>query len=244
MKNQNIIITLIAIIAIFIGAWKITDWYYSKKLNEAAETLRRQKIKNSELTKINDGLYTKLAADTLTIKDLKKLNDSLGLELENPETVTVVKWKIKYLDKPVDSVGVKDSTLTLVDSYPDALKPFVTYRLNLDLNNLKGNGSWDFTPQEIYLGIGQNEDGTYSVNSKVPDFFEITGLDVQSLPMETQKPDNFGILLGANVGRNFMDKSNLYGLSGGLRLKKFYVDTDVLLGDNTLIGLFGVKIEF
>jgi len=244
MKNQNKIITIIAIVAIIFATWKVVDWWYSKKFDEAAETLRREKIKNSELTKINDGLYTKLAADTLTIKQLNKLNDSLELKLENPEVVSVVKWKIKYVEKPLDSLTVQDSTLTLVDTYPDVLNPFVTYKLKLDLSKLQGTGSWDFTPQELVLGIGQNEDGTYSVNTKVPDFLEITGLEVNSLPMADKKVDNFGFIVGPKVGRNFLDTSNLYGISGGIRYKKLYLDTDILVGDEALIGLIGLKFEF
>lgn len=244
MKNQNTIITIIAILTIVFATWKVVDWHYSGKLDEAAETLRRQKIKSSELTKINEGLYTKLAADTLTIKQLNKLNDSLELKLENPEVVSVVKWKIKYKEKPVDGIVVKDSTLNLVDTYPDSLNPFVTYKLKLDLSKLKGTGAWDFTPQKLVLGIGQNEDGTYSVNTKVPDFLEITGLEVNSLPMADTKVDNFGFMVGPKVGRNFIGSGNIYGISGGIRYKKLYIDSDVLVGDELLLGLVGLKFEF
>jgi hypothetical protein len=244
MKNQNSIITIIAIIAIILGTWKAVDWYYASKIDASAEILRREKIKSSELTQINEGLYTKLAADTLSIKELEKLNDSLKLELKNPEVVTVVKWKIKWLEKPVDSLTIKDSIVTLVDTYPDINNPFVTYRLKLNLSTAEGVGSWDFTPQEIILGIGQNEDGTYSVNTKVPDFLEITGLDVSSLPMQRQKPDDFGWLLGVTGGKRFLDETNLYGVSGGIRYKKLYLDTNLVFGNDEAFGLLGVKLEF
>lgn len=243
MKNR-ITLILAGIVILLIAGLYFGNEYYKKQLEAEREGARREKIKNSELTKINEGLYTKLAADTLAIKELKKLNDSLELKLENPEVVTVVKWKIKYLEKPVDGIVVKDSTMSLVDTYPDSINPFVTYRLKVDLKKWTGTGSWDFTPQEIVLGIGQNEDGTYSVNTKVPEFLSITGLDVSSLPMKTQKPDNFGWLLGVKGGKNFLDNNNLYGISGGIRYKKFYLDTDVLVGQDTAIGLLGLKLEF
>lgn len=243
MKNR-ITLILAGIVILLIAGLYFGNEYYKKQLEAEREGARREKIKNSELTKINEGLYTKLAADTLTIKQLKKLNDSLELKLENPEVVTVVKWKIKYLEKPVDGIVVKDSTMSLVDTYPDSINPFVTYRLKVDLKKWTGTGSWDFTPQEIVLGIGQNEDGTYSVNTKVPEFLSITGLDVSSLPMKTQKPDNFGWLLGVKGGKNFLDNNNLYGISGGIRYKKFYLDTDVLVGQDAAIGLLGLKLEF
>lgn len=243
MKNRITLILAGIVILLLVGLY-FGNEYYKNKLYKEQEEARREKIKNSELTQINEGLYTKLAADTLTIKELRKLNDSLSLQLDNPEVITVVKWKIKYLEKPVDSLLIKDSTLTLVDTYPDTINPFVTYRLKLNLKTVQGIGSWDFTPQEIVLGIGQNEDGTYSVNTKVPDFLSITGLDVSSLPMKTQKPDNFGWLLGVKAGKNFLDSNNLYGISGGIRFKKFYLDTDVLVGQDEVIGLIGLKTEF
>jgi hypothetical protein len=243
MKNRLTLI-LIGILLLLIAGLYFGNEYYKNKLEEAQEETRREKIRTSELTQINEGLYTKLAADTLKIRELRKLSDSLQLELENPEVVTVVKWKIKYLEKPVDGIVVKDSTMSLVDTYPDSLKPFVTYRLKVDLKKWVGTGSWDFTPQEIVLGIGQNEDGTYSVNTKVPEFLSITGLDVSSLPMKTKKPDNFGWLLGVKGGKNFLDNNNLYGVSGGIRYKKIYLDTDVLVGQEQAIGLIGIKFEF
>ena len=244
MKNQNTVITIIALLAIMFATWKVADWWYSKKLDDSAETLRREKIKNSELTMINEGLYTKLAADTLTIKQLKKLNDSLELKLENPEVITQVKWKIKYLEKPVDSVSVTDSTVNVVDNYPNKENPFVTYKASINKFTGKGKGSFDFTPQDFFIGIGQNEDGTYSVNTKVPEFVTITGLNVEALPMAEKKVDNFGVIFGVNYGRNFLDKTNLYGVSGGIRYKKIYLDSDVLIGDDSLIGLVGLKLEF
>lgn len=244
MKNQNSIITIIAIIAIILGTWKAVDWYYSKKMDESAETLRRERIKSSELTKINEGLYTKLAADTLTINQLEKINDSLELELENPQVVTEVKFKYKYIEKPIDSTAIKDSTLLVVDNYPDKENPFVKYRAEVNRFTGIGKGSFDFTPQEFFIGIGENEDGTYSVNSKVPEYIEITGLEVKSRPLTQDKPDNFGWIIGVKGGKNFLEANNLYGVSGGLRYKKVYLDTDVLLGDEQLIGLFGLKLEF
>lgn len=244
MKNQNKIITIIALVAIIFATWKAVDWWYSKKFDEAAETLRREKIKSSELTKINEGLYTKLAVDTLTINQLEKLNDSLELKLENPQTITEVKVKYKYIEKPIDSIAVTDSTFVITDNYPNKENPFIKYRAEVNKKTETGIGSFDFTPQEFFIGIGENEDGTYSVNSKVPEYVTITGLEVKSLPMADNKIDNFGFLIGPKIGRNFLDTSNIYGISGGIRYKKLYLDSDVLIGDEAVIGLIGLKFEF
>lgn len=244
MKNQNTIITVIAVIAIIFATWKAVDWWYSKKLDEAAETLRREKIKNSELTKIKDGLYTKLAADTLTIKQLRQLSDSLKLELENPEVITEVKWKIKYIEKPVDSVNVTDSTVTITDNYPNKENPFVTYKASVNKFTGEGIGSFNFNEVKFALGIEEQEDGTFKVNTKVPEYFVITGLEVKALPMAEKKVDNFGFIGGVNFGRQFLDQNNVYGVSAGIRYKKLYVDSDLLIGDDLLIGLVGLKFEF
>ena len=73
MKNQNNIITIIAIIAVILITLKGASWYYNKQ-NEADKiALRKEKIKTSKLEQINEGLYTKLVADTLTINQLKKV---------------------------------------------------------------------------------------------------------------------------------------------------------------------------
>ena len=241
MKTQNNIITIIAIIAVILITFKGASMYYAKQ-NEADKiALKKAKIKNSELTKIEEGLYTKLAADTLTINQLKKVNDSLGLKLENPEIVTVVKWKYKEVEKPVDSVTVKDSSLIIVDSYPSKENTFVTYRADINKFTGKGLGKFSFTPQEIRLGIGQNEDGTYSVNTGVPDYLVVTGIDVQALPMETSKVDNFGWIVGARIGQDFTDLSKYFKVNGGIRYKKLYISVGA--GTNgTVEG--GIDIEF
>lgn len=244
MKTQNLIVTIIAVLAIIFATWKVSDYFNSKESDRVTELLRREKIKTSQLEKLKEGLYTKLVADTLKIKQLKKLNDSLQLELESPKVITEVKFKYKYIEKPIDYSFLKDSNLVVIDNYPNKENPFVKYKAEINRFTGLGKGSFNFNPQEIFIGIGQNEDGTYSINSKVPEYITVTGLEVKSLPMAVKKPDNFGWLLGVKGGRNFLDTSNLYGVSGGIRYKKLYFDTDVLLGDESLIGLLGLKLEF
>lgn len=244
MKNQNTIITLIAAIAVVLITLKVSSWYYNKKLEANEIALRTEKIKSSELAKIKDGLYTKLVADTLTIKELKKKNDSLGLALKNPKTITVVKFKPRDKEAPIEDIEVNDSLIDLKDYYPNKQNPFVTYTAKVDKFSETGIGKFSFTPQEFRLGIGLNKDGTYSVNTKVPEYFEITGVDVEAAPMTPQKSDNFGWIAGVQTGKNFLNANNLYGVSAGIRYKKLYLDTDLILGDNEAIGLIGIKLEF
>ena len=220
--TQKNIFNIIAVIAIVLITLRGANWYYGKQ-NEADKiALRKQRIKTSELTQLKEGLYTKLVADTLTIKDLKRVNDSLALELDNPTIVTVVEWKYKEVEKPVDSVVVKDSTLQIVDTYPSKDNPFVTYRAEVNKFTGEGLGKFSFNPQEVRLGIGENEDGTYSVNAGVPDYLTITGLDVQSRPLEPVKIDNFGWIAGARIGKDFTDLSSYFKVNGGIRYKKLY----------------------
>ena len=241
MKKLKVVFFILA--AIFL-IWKIMGWYSSFKKDDNAEKLRREVIKNSQLIKINEGLYSKIAADTLTIKQLKKLSDSLELELKNPQIVTEIRIEYKYIEKPVDSISIQDSILYVEDNYPNKENAFISYKSDINLITGKGTGAFDIKPQELFLGIGHNEDGTYSINSKVPEYINITGLEVKSLPLTKEKPDNFGWLLGVKGGKDFLNSNNLYGVSGGIRYKKFYIDTDVLVGNDNVMGLLGFKLEF
>lgn len=240
MKLKTILLIL-AGIAIAFSAFKITQVIADKKLKEEQVKLRKELIKNDSLIKINKGLYTKLVADTLTIKQLKKKSDSLELELKNPKVVVHTVYKFKEVEKPIDGVVVKDSMVELTDAYPDKENPFISYIANINLITGEGIGKFTITPLSISLGIGQNPDGTYRLNTKVPDFMTISSIDVQALPMELSEPDNFGWLVGAGIGKDFRDNSNYLTLSAGIRVKKVYLEA---IGATNQTISAGFKFEF
>lgn len=237
MNTKNTILAIIIIIITFVITFKGTSWYYSKQNEEVKTELRKLQIKNSELIEIREGLYTKLVADTLTIRELNKLNDSLNLELKDPKEVVVVKWKYKESISPIDNVEVTDSIVKITDYYPNKEDRFITYSGEVNKNTESGVGNFKFETQELKLGIGQNKDGTYSVNTGVPEYLKITDIDVRSLPIEKVKSDDFGWLLGASIGKDLKDAENYLKVSAGIRYKKIYLKAGAGSNGTTEVGI-------
>ena len=77
-KNINFLNNINRILVILIQRW---DTKVKKKLEKAQIELRTTKIKNDTLVQINDRQYTKLVADTLTEKQLRKKIDSFGVTI-------------------------------------------------------------------------------------------------------------------------------------------------------------------
>lgn len=223
MKLNSILI-IVVVILIALGGFKLGEHIQNKKTEETRLELRKQIIKADSLTKLKEGLYRKLVADTMTIAQLRRQADSLKLELKNPKIVIKTVYKFKEIEKPIDGIVVKDSTLEVNDAYPNKTNPFVKYFAKINLKTNAGVGKFTFEPLNINLGIEQNADGTYGLNSSVPDFINISSIDVTALPLDPVRTDNFGILLGAGLGQDFNDNSNFFVISSGIRYKKVILD--------------------
>lgn len=241
MKNlTKILIGIIFIMALIFG---FTRNSYKNKIDKLNNKVRTSIIAKDSLKELSEGLYTKLVADTLTKRELRHKIDSLQLALKDPKIVTEIKIVIKEIEKPVDGFVVKDSVVTINDTYPNKENPFVNYNASLNLITKKGVGKFKFTPFKIDLAIGRNKDGTYKINSKVPEFMEITSLDVTATPISPaeDKKDNFGILLGPSIGRDFRSKETFFGLGVDMRIHKFYIGVQ---GNTNGTASGGIKIEF
>lgn len=239
MKNR--ILTWLIVLIVFIVSIKAVMYTYDKKLAKADEIIRVDIIKHDSLVKLKDGLYTKLIADTLTNKELKKVIDSLELKVKNPEIVIQEVIVIKEIEKEVDGIVVKDSTLTIDDNYPNKDNPFVTYNAVFNLKDSTGVSKFTFSPIKLSLGIGLNKNGTYYVNTKVPDFIEVKDVVVQALPMIPSKKDNFGVLVGGGLGFDLTDGTQFLELNAGIRIHKFYLG---VAGTTNNTVTAGAKIEF
>jgi hypothetical protein len=214
-----------------------------QQLEEATTAARTELIAKDSLQKINEGLYTKLAADTLTIAELRRLNDSLGLALGKKPTVII---QTEFL--PAPQTGDADvaigalGEIKISDRYPKSEEtPFVKYEALVSLEDTTAVGTFTFNPISINLGIEETEEGLFRVNTKVPDWLQVNSIDVQSLPMTLPKQDKFGVLLGGGYGRDFQDDSQFLYLSGGLRYKKIYLEING--GTNETLST-GLKLEF
>lgn len=218
------IIYIVIIILLSIGAYKLAEHIKSKELEEKEAQIKKYKIKNDSLVQVSPGVYKKLVADTLTKSQLEKKVDSLKLELKNPKIVEVIKFEPEPIEgKEIDKVKVKDTTITIEDTYPDKEEPFITYTANVNIKTGLGKSDWNFEEQELRLGIGENKDGTYQVKTKVPEWLKITAIDIESQPMKEQEIDNFGFLFGAGYGQNLTTSEEYLNLQGGVRYKRTYL---------------------
>lgn len=236
----KIIVIVVALLAA-LAAMKVTQVVYQAKVDRVEALVRVEVIKNSKLTKINEGLYSKLVADTLTKREMKRVIDSLGLELKNAILVAEVVFKPKDTIKEIITVGYKDSIINIQDFYPSKKNPFIEYSAKYNLKDSIGFGEFKFTPVKLALGIGQNKDGTFRVNTKVPEFIEVTTVDVKALPIAKPKPDNFGLIFGAGYGTNLTNKEQFLKASAGVRVKKIYIEAEGATNNTVSAGL---KFEF
>lgn len=214
---------IVGTIFCFIGITIYKNLIVSPKEEKFETALRKNKIKNDSLVQLKNGLYQKLIADTLTIKELRKKSNSLELELENPKIVEVIKFVPKEIEKPIDGIIIKDSIIETEDYYPRKENYFIKYSSKINLKTEKGEGKFSFTPQEVVLGIEQKKDGTYATKTKLPEYLKITDIDVESLPLTREKKDNFGILFGGGAGKDLKNNSSYLRLNTGIRYKKTYL---------------------
>ena len=243
MKTQNkVTIALVILILLLIGG----GWIYINSLKQdiadAELSARIEKLRADKLEIISTTQARKLVADSLTQKQLNQRVKELGIELDaKPKIVWKTKFIIKEVEKEVDSVKVDSNSLEVIDYYPAKENYFIRYQNKIDLINGKGNSKWNFKPIVISGAISKRDDGIYQVDFVHPDFLQIDSIDIEATPLDTPKPDNFGVLFGASYGKDFKDDTSYLRLSGGLRFKRFYIDVGG--GTNSTID-GGVKYEF
>ena len=221
MKTQLILYTVIGllIIGLYVGVMHHYD---------TVDRLRRDyKIENDSLRKVSETQYRKLLDDRFTKKDLKRIVDSLGLELiKNPNTVVITEVQIREVTKPVDKIVHVDGKVEVEDFYPNRENPFVRYTLRDTTSNFK------FYPFEMSMVVSENKDGTWQVDSNVPEFMKISRIDAIAQPKKTERKRPF--IVGAGYTR-YSDK-NSFEVMGGFKFNNISVTGAV----NTEGG-YGVK---
>lgn len=238
-KTTNwIIAALTVVIVIFWLTSRQKDW----KIKEAQRKENIVKIKQDSLQKLSDSLYQRLVADTLSerqIKDLtKEIVDLKGIK---PETIIKIITKIKEVEKSTDSVSIKQDSIFIEDYYPKKENYLIKYINKTSLTNTKGVSKFEFNKFQITGVISEQSDGLFIFNLKTPEFIEVGGIEVQSLPKETIKKDNWGYLFGAGYGQNINSKESFININSYIRYKKFYIGLEATTQGN-LLG--GIKVEF
>jgi hypothetical protein len=239
--NKKDLVYLIIIILILLGGFIGKNWY-DNQLEKTNTAYKLEVLKSDSLTKVSETQSTKLVNDTNTIKDLREKIDSLGIKLkEKPKIVTEIVYVPKEIDKPVDDIDIVGDSLTVRDTYPDSIKPFIRYFNKISLETKKGISEWRFEPIEMSLVLSQREDGIWKYDIKAPLFINITDLEINATPLDTPDPDNFGWIIGGGLGTELLNQNGYARFEGGIRWKKLYFD----IGLNTNVSADAViKFEF
>lgn len=240
MKKTTLILIGVIVLLIMVGFFGKN--YYDSKLQTANNKNRTLLISKDSLQKVAEGHYTKLVADTLKQRELNKIIDSLSIKLDaKPKVVTVIEYTPQPKDTETEVTEVTKDSVSIKDYYPNKIDPFIKYSSKISLKTEVGRGRFDFNPFNLSLIVSQKEDGTYRLDTKVPEWLEVNDIQVQSTPLTPTKPDNFGWILGASYGKDYSDFSNYLRLNGGFRFKKFYVIGGASTNKNIDIG---INLEF
>lgn len=227
-KNIENILVILVIILIF--GLIINRWYYKKKIDEERRKYNIELIRNDSLIKVSETQYSKLIADTLTISQLNKKIRQLQIDLKaKPKVITEIEYIPKEIEKEVEVVKVVGDTVKIEDYYPNKENYFVKYDNEVSIKDKKGTSKFSFRPLKVTSVVSQRNSGLFQVDFKTPEWLEISSVNIQSTPLEKEKVKNFGILIGAGIGRNFDENKNNIRIESGIRFKRMYLD----LGFNT-----------
>jgi hypothetical protein len=241
MKNK-MLIALILILIVISGVFWFQKRLAEKKVFQAQQELRVEKIAQDSLVKISDGYYQKLVADTLTGKQLKDLAEEI-IELKNRKPIYVTKTIIQPVEvlKETDNITVEKDSVFIEDYYPSKEKPFLKYTNKFSLITEKGTSNFKFEPITLKEVVTEKEDGFYQIDFKGPDFLEVQSINIQTEPIIKYRADNWGTLIGVEYGKNLDTNLNMFEINAYQRYKKFYVGIAVS-SNKDLKG--GIKIEF
>lgn len=221
MKNQLVLYSIIGVLIVAIYAGAMHHYALLDKMN------RDHKIENDSLRQVSETQYKKLLDDRFTKKELKNIIDSLGLEMiKNPNTVIITEVEIREVTKTADKIVNVDGKIEVEDFYPSKEDPFVRYTLRDTTSNFK------FYPFEVSMVVSENKDGTWQVDSKVPEFMKINRIDAMAQPKKTERKRPF--IAGAGFTR-YPDK-NSFEVSAGVKLNNFFI-----MGSTNTEGGYGVK---
>lgn len=225
MKNKiiNIGVVILVILLLLFGINKYFNNRDEKLLNEYKKTL----IQNDSLRKISDGHYQKLVNDLYTQKQLLD-----KIKLDNIEMYKYLKTNdkkpISYTNiifKPEDKEGKvplnireKDGLVYFNDYYPNKEDYFINYNGIVGKDSIQS--TWNFQDINIGIVVSEKTKGLFEADLTAPKWIKVSKVEVNSLPLENIKQDNFDWLLGFNGGMNYISKVPNFGLEAGFRYKR------------------------
>lgn len=211
------------------------------KLQQSQQELRKEKIYSNKLLKVSDGYYQKFIADTLTKAELRRITKEL-IDIKNRKPISVTNTIIqpKEVIKETDYIDVVEDSIFIEDYYPNKSIGFLKYTNRLSIKSKKGFSKFKFDTISINQVVTKRSDGIYQVDFIGPEFLDLKSISIQAEPMESQEPDNTGLLLGVEYGKNINNDRSFIGADAYFRFKKFYIG----IGANTNTDVkAGIKIE-
>lgn len=240
MKNRGKTILLLGTALISILLW-IQNTRMKNKLQAAKSEARTYQIEKDALVYLQDGLYKKLVADTLTRKELEKLAKEV-VDLKNRKPISITRTIIQpeKIIKETDSIIRKGDSIFIEDYYPQKEDYFLKYTNRLSIENKKGQSNFDWGDIELKQVVSKKPNGLYRVDFKGPDFLKLKSLDIQTEPEKIIEKDRLGILVGAEYGKNLTTDQQFFEANLYQRINKFYIGGSV---NTNLDFSAGIKVE-
>lgn len=246
MKNNLKKYSLILLI-IILSVFCVSQYFSNKETQDTLIQYKNVIIESDSLRKVSDGHYQRLVDDRNTQKDLRDL-----LKDQNKELFELLKTQNK---KPISYTIIQAKPETKIDTIPiiketkdgQVIKSFDSFYPTKEnyFANHKGvigeesiQEEWNFRELEIGLVISEKEKGLFEADLDAPDWLKVNKIEVNSLPLENIKKDNFDWVLGVQGGLNFTNYTPVVDLEGGIRLKNTMV---TLIGNTNKEFKIGLK---
>ena len=245
LDKNKILNIIFLVLVILLSIFGVNQYITNVKNKEILSSYKEKIIKSDSLIKREEGHYQKVVNDLNSTKDLlnviKKENKDLykSIKKDDKNPIFYSNIGLKPITK-IDSVFIHDTIREGIkykyfeDFYPSKTDYFVKYSGQLD--STKVIGKWDFNTLNIDLVISEKEKGIFYADLKSPEWIKVNKLNVNSLPLENIKIDNFDWLMGGNVGINFLDKTPVAGFEAGFRFKKNIFKTEINTNKEIKIG--------
>lgn len=143
--------------------------------------------------------------------------------------------------KITEKIYINKDSIFIKDYYPNKSNYFLEYSNKLSLKDTIGKSYFKFKPLNLDIVITQKEDGLFEADIKTPEYIKLEKIDIQAVPLKFKKKDNFGVLIGTGLGKNFENNKNYINGNIYLRYKKVYIGIE---GNTINQSLIGIKKEF
>ena len=248
------------VILVLVGLLIYQSWVSKREQNRLYEKIQegnKMILELDQLTKENNGQYTKLVNYFNSEKDLKE-----QLKKENNELYNLIKKqdeKLLMINNTIISLegkmsegfgNINEKDTNLIDlklNYPNDDKSFITWGGFVNRTNGFYSGNWEFGELPLQIVLTETDRGMWRSRLIGPEWLTVTSMEINSLPLpQIETPSNFGLLVGGGYINSF-DPNGVNGLSvgTGVRFKDHYLlingTTNREIGFNYYHNIFNFK---